>query len=297
MTPNLSASDGINIQVPDNILSDFTVGMKVTVLLKNVLRNGRVMSVSLEDGINVKYENGDEGSYLANQLKKMIELGEARVRQEQEARVRQEEASARETKEIDASMDVQEWLRSNFNIKTNLSAALSSLSIRTMYDLGNISNESFGTLANAMLPIEKRRWMKTGKEKLAVIRGHESKVKEQRADHDARDRQRRAAQQQQRAKNHDEEMKEIKETASKAKVRALSRVVYCDSCFNVEMFCSLSLTFSSSSFFPSLPFSSLPASVSCSLLITEHHGVDGECWSARLSKIVVGRARLHGQYH
>ena len=106
MKPDLSANDGINKKSSSNILSDFTVGMEVTVLLKNELRNGRVTSVSLEDGINVKYENGDEGSYLANQLKKMIELGEARVRQEQEARVRQEEASARETKEIDASMEL-----------------------------------------------------------------------------------------------------------------------------------------------------------------------------------------------
>ena len=231
MTPNLSASDGINIQVPDNILSDFTVGMEVTVLLKNVLRNGRVTSVSLEDGINVKYENGDEGSYLANQLKKMIELGEARVRQEEE------EASAGETKAVDAanvflasidhdyaSMDVQEWLRSNFKIKTDLSAELLRLSIRTMYDLGNVSDSGFGTLATAMKPIARRRWMKDGKEKLAVIRAQESKEKKQRADHEAqvrqrraelvvRDRQRRAAQQQQRAKNHEEEMKDIKETA------------------------------------------------------------------------------------
>ena len=306
MKPDLSANDGINKKSSSNILSDFTVGMEVTVLLKNELRNGRVTSVSLEDGINIKYENGDEGSYLANKLKKMIELGEARVRQEEE------EASAGETKERDAanllnasidhdyaSMDVQEWLKSNFNIKTDLSAELLRLSIRTMYDLGNVSNEGFGTLATAMKPIARRRWMKDGKEKLAVIRAQESKEKKQRADHEAqvrqrraeqeaRDRQRTAAQQQQRAKNHDEEMKEIKETASKAKVRRsfllLSPAV---------LPCAMSKCF----FFFYRPFVFFLPLHFLFLFVTEHHRVDGGCWSATLSKIVVGRARLHRWYH
>ena len=44
-----------------------------------------------------------------------------------------------------SNLNVQEWLQSNFKIKTDLSAALSSLSIRTMDDLGNISNEGFDT--------------------------------------------------------------------------------------------------------------------------------------------------------
>ena len=44
-----------------------------------------------------------------------------------------------------SNLNVQEWLKSNFKIKTDLSAALSLLSIRTMDDLGNINNEGFET--------------------------------------------------------------------------------------------------------------------------------------------------------
>ena len=44
-----------------------------------------------------------------------------------------------------SNLNVQEWLKSNFKIKTDLSATLSLLSIRTMDDLGNINNEGFET--------------------------------------------------------------------------------------------------------------------------------------------------------
>ena len=44
-----------------------------------------------------------------------------------------------------SNLNVQEWLKSNFKIKTDLSATLSLLSIHTMDDLGNINNEGFET--------------------------------------------------------------------------------------------------------------------------------------------------------
>jgi hypothetical protein len=74
--------------------SGFTVGMEVTVLLKDELRVGRVTNVSTDDGIRIKYTNGDEDEYFPKKVKKMIELGIAETaRREKVAREKIEKAA------------------------------------------------------------------------------------------------------------------------------------------------------------------------------------------------------------
>ena len=223
----------------------YGVGSPVRVLFNAVEYVGKVISAK-RSGVSVRFVDGDEKIFSLRRWCQLVDEAEAVTRAEQsleeqaamtarkaaairrrkaeEARLlAQSQRSAGETKGMEAdeyaTTGAQEWLESNsdLKIKTDLSRVLSSLSIRTMYDLGNISNTGFGTLANAMKPIEKRRWMKVGKEKLATIREQEAKKKKQRANHKARRCQKRAAEQQLDSRNHQEEMNHIKRSASRAK--------------------------------------------------------------------------------
>ena len=60
---------------PSNV--GFVIGMKVCVLEKGTLRDGEVMGVSAEDGVAVKFTDGEEDEYTPKKLKKMIIAGSA----------------------------------------------------------------------------------------------------------------------------------------------------------------------------------------------------------------------------
>ena len=182
MKPNLSANDGINKKSSDDNLSGFSIGMEVTVLLKNSLRTGRVTHVSMEDGIKIKYENGDEEEYIPKILQKMVEKAEER-------RVRLVQSSTGETKEAIKADDfamasAYDWLMADpdLKIKSDLSATLTTLHLRTAFDFERITDEGFDALGKAMKKPEARRWKKIGREKIKGIRKQYAKEKQETED-------------------------------------------------------------------------------------------------------------------
>ena len=140
MTANLSSGLGLVGGSGSSVdTSGFTVGMEVTVMLKDQLRTGRVTNVSADDGIRIKYQNGDEDEYLPKKVRKMIELGQAetdrraKVAKEKAAREKAaKEKAAREKTAIEKAAK-EKWERErparekvaakmNLSAKTTLSA-------------------------------------------------------------------------------------------------------------------------------------------------------------------------------
>lgn len=149
-----------------------------------------------------------------------------------------------------------------------------------------------------MIPIEKRRWIKDGKKKLAVIRTRQEEQEEQIANDILAKAADKDASKAKVQKFYEDEMKDIKKTASKAKVciniydsSYFSCCCHCHAILSKCFVFLLSLFTEPLSFF--LLFSSSPLSpvhlkptalLFLSLfsfpfftIITERHGVDGQC--------------------
>ena len=149
-----------------------------------------------------------------------------------------------------------------------------------------------------MIPIEKRRWIKDGKKKLAVIRTRQEEQEEQIANDILAKAADKDASKAKVQKFYEDEMKDIKKTASKAKVCInIYDSSYFSCCCHCHAILSKCFVFLLSLFteplFFFLLFSSSPLSpvhlkptalLFLSLfsfpfftIITERHGVDGQC--------------------
>jgi hypothetical protein len=207
LTLNLSSDLGVGALKVD--VGGFVAGEKIDVVLngESVLRSGEIIAVSSSDGVTVQYDNGSK-TYIPNKLKRLVEKGKQVLEKQRMEKALEEravmaarkvkelrlenaraarllaESQSKETKSVSigetkGSVDVDEvtqtsandWIMNDpdLNIRSDISATLSTLHLNNVSDFEGITEQDFDALGKAMKKPEMRRWKNIGRKKINLL--------------------------------------------------------------------------------------------------------------------------------